>query len=127
MPDVEGIRIPDEILFLIDGVLTRFPSIASTEKNGVSLKNLTEEERLALDFVEIPGIVNEIFQNINLIMSDLGLLAASASCFKDNHPFRRYKLLVRTFFYEFCRFEDAFGYYTIWMQRKKFITKPQRR
>jgi len=128
MPHIDHVRLPDEILFAVNSICERFSTIASlADDGGFTLSGLTPGEQVALDFVALPGLVNEIIDNINIVISDLGVLAKSARAFGDNHPFRRYKLLVRTFFYEFGRFEDAFGYCTLWMQRRKFITKPERR
>lgn len=128
MTHIEHVRVPDEIRFAAKSVCERFPKIASLAPSGeITLKKLTPVEKVALDFILLPGLVDEIIDNINIVLSDLEVLGASARAFSDNHPFRRYKLLVRTFFYEFGRFEDAFGYCTLWMQRRGYITKSERR
>jgi hypothetical protein len=129
MNHIEHVRIPDELRIALGSVCERFPQIASIEEDdkGIKLTGLTKEEQLALDFLDVSGPVDEIIDNINMILADLEALGNSSRAFGDNHPFRRYKLLVRTFFYEFGRFEDAFAYYTLWLQRRKYISKEQRK
>jgi hypothetical protein len=128
MPDIEHIRIPDEISFALARLCERFPEVASFGKGGVvTLNDLTLDEQIAVRFIKIPCFVDEIIDNINLVMSDLEMLAKSARSFSDNYPLRRYKLLVRTFFYEFGRFEEAFAYFTLSLHHQKYISKVQRR
>lgn len=128
MIHIEHIRIPEELKFALGGICDRFPKIASlSDDAGIALTGLTAEEQLALDFLRVSAPVDEIIDNINMVSADLEALGRSARCFGDNHPFRRYKLLVRTFFYEFGRFEDVFAYYTLWLQRRRHISKEQRK
>lgn len=127
MPDIEHVRVPDEILFAIDSICERWPKIASKENGGVTLRNLKPQEKVALDVLPLFRLVDEIIDNINFVMSDLNQLAEDSRAFGDRHPFKRYKLLARTFFYEFGRFEDAFGYYTLWFQKRGYIDKKARR
>jgi cation diffusion facilitator CzcD-associated flavoprotein CzcO len=35
--------------------------------------------------------------------------------------------LVRTFFYEYSRFEDAFNGFTLWLQKRGYLDKESRR
>ena len=119
MPDIEHVRIPDEIAFALASVSKRWPKIATLKEDGsVELRTLKPQERVALDLLPLVGYVDEIIDNINFVMADLSQLAADARAFGDRHPFSRYKLLVRTFFYEYGRFEDAFGHYTLWFQKR---------
>lgn len=128
MPDIDHVRVPDEILFALNSICERFPEIATMKADGgVTLRNLKPQEKVALDFLPLPSLVNEIIDNINIVMSDLNQLAGNPHVFDDSMPLSRYKLLVRTFFYEFGRFEDAFGYYTLSFQRRGYISKEQRR
>lgn len=69
-----------------------------------------------MNFIIIPCLVDEIIDNINLVLSDLEQLASSARAFDEVTPLRRYKLLVRSFCCEYARFEDAFGYFTLWLK-----------
>ena len=125
--EVEHVRVPDEVRFVLNRICEKFADRAILTDDGLAIRDLTEEEDLCTAFVTLSGYVDDIIDNINMVMSDLGLLAESSGAFEDNHPFRRYKLLVRTFFYEFGRFEDAFGYYTHWLQRNNLLTKQERR
>ena len=128
MHDIEHIRVPDEILFPMNSLCERFPEVATLKADGgLKLRNLMPAEKVALDVLPIIGYVDEIIDNINLVISDLEQLAADARAFGDRHPFNRYKLIVRTFFYEYGRFEDAFGYYTLWFQQRGHISKGERR
>jgi len=128
MPHIEHVRIPDEVRSALAAISDRLPKIASiNEDNSIKLSGLSREEQLALDFLDVLGPVDEIIDNINIISADLEALGDSARAFGDNHPFRRYKLLVRTFFFVFGRFEDVFACYALWLQRGKYVTKEQRR
>ena len=127
MDDIKNIRLPDEIIFAIDSFSSRFPKDAELSESGISVKGLTPEEQLAVDLMPILSMPNEIIENINIVMSDLDALSKSPRAFSDRNPFKRYKLLVRTFFYEFGRFEDAFGYFTLWVKNRDYLNKKQRR
>jgi hypothetical protein len=126
-PEVDHVRIPDEVRFVGNKLCEQFPKRATFTDGGITIRDFSPEEKLVTEFTTVAGHVDDIIDNINSVMSDLGLLAQSSRAFADNHPFRRYKLLVRLFFYEFGRFEDAFGYYTLWMQRHGMLTKQARR
>src|SRR5688572_12821268 len=100
--DVDHVRIPDEIKFEMDRVLSRLPTCAEFDDNTKEFKfkrPLKDSENLALTFSSFPKVVDEIIDNINMVMSDLELLGKSSYVFHDNHPFHRYKFLVRMFFY----------------------------
>lgn len=126
--EIEHVRVPDEIRFVASRICETFPKRAKLDPSGeVSIGELSPEEDLAGAFVQLSCYVDEIIDNINTVISDLGLLADSSRAFGDNHPFRRYKLLVRLFYYEFGRFEDAFGYYTLWLNHHKILDKKQRK
>lgn len=127
MTDIEHIRVPDEIKFLANGICNRFPKIASKEGNNLSLADLSDEEVIAMKFIYISGLVNEIIDNVNIVMSDLLALSKSVRAFNDRHPYNRFKFLVRTFLYEFGRFEDAFGYYTQLLMNLGYINKKDRK
>lgn len=128
MADIEHVRVPDEVLFPLNALCERWPKVATMQEGGgVELHNLKPQEQVVLDLLPLISYVNEILDNINFVMSDLGQLALDARVFGDRHPFSRYKLLVRTFFYEYGRFEDAFGYYTLWFQKRGYISKEIRR
>jgi hypothetical protein len=42
-------------------------------------------------------------------------------------PLKRYKLLFRSFFSEFSRFEDIFGYFMLWHERLGVISRKDRK
>lgn len=56
--------------------------------------------------------INEIIENINLVLGDLKMLRDNPNLFQESlsgNPIVRYKLLTRTFFYEFFRFKECFN------------------
>ena len=56
--------------------------------------------------------INEIIENINLVLDDLKILRDNPKLFQESlngNPIVRYKLLTRTFFYEFFRFKECFN------------------
>ncbi|MFA7270068.1 MAG: hypothetical protein WC073_12035 [Sterolibacterium sp.] len=126
-PQIEHIRIPDELKFVLNSACKNFPRLARIEGDDITLKGLTEKQKLVTSFFQLPAVADEVIDNLNLVIADLGTLAKSARAFGDERPFSRYKLIVRMFYYEFSRFEDIFGYYTLWLQRRKYLTKDARK
>lgn len=58
--------------------------------------------------------VNEIFENINAIFYELKLIRDDTKAFFKNYDFDpviKYKLLTRTFFYEFFRIKENFSFF----------------
>lgn len=56
--------------------------------------------------------INEIIENMNLVLSDLKILRDDPKRFQKHiagDPVVRYKLLARTYFYEFFRFKECFN------------------
>ncbi|MDY6791738.1 MAG: hypothetical protein SWH54_10785 [Thermodesulfobacteriota bacterium] len=57
---------------------------------------------------------NEIIANLNLVLSDLKMLQEDPVFFQkqvSGDPVLRYKLLARTYFYEFFRFKECFTFF----------------
>ncbi len=71
--------------------------------------------------------VDESLQFLNLCLMDLDKLKSDPEVFPGSDPFQRYKLIVKSYMYEYARFEDIFGYLLIFLERNSYLTKKERK
>lgn len=124
---IEHVQMPDEVKFSLNSVCNAWPKHAELKEGDVILKGLSSEQKLSLSLFYIVSEVDEVIDNINIVLGDLARLRSDHAAFGDFNPFARYKLLVRTYSYEYARFEDLFGYFTHWCTQEKLLTKQQRK
>lgn len=124
---IHSVRIPDEIKYLLDSILSSFPKYAIMHEDGIALRGLSKAQSLALSWLQVFGEVDEVIGNLNMTLADLERLSGDHRHFADKNPVTRYKLLVRMFFYEFSRFEDLFKRYTHWCVKQGLLTKEKRK
>ena len=125
--ETEDIRIPDEVLWVIDAMCSRWPDIAHMEEDKtVTLRGLTAEEHLCSDLMLMITHVQEALTNLNLCIRDMHRLSLNPEHFGDDDPFDRYKLVLRTFAYESARFDDLFSLFTKLCQSRQIIDKDTR-
>jgi hypothetical protein len=98
-------------------------------KDGkIFLPRLTKKQEIAYTFFGLFVEVDELIGNLNLILTDLDQLCENPSLFAQyRSPLKRYKLLLRSFFYEFSRFDDLFGYFMVWLERLSIISREERK
>lgn len=97
------------------------------ENKKISLHGLSSQQGVALTLFFLIAEADEVFDNLNLVIGDMERLSDDERAFEDQNPFLRYKLLMRIYLYEFARFEDLFGYFTLWCEKKKLITQKDRK
>jgi hypothetical protein len=124
---INSVRIPDEIKYVLDSIASAIPKYATLKEDGISLRGLSEAQSLAVSWFKIFSSVDEIIENLNMTLGDLERLSKDHRRFGDKNPITRYQLLVRTFFYEYSRFQDLFERYTHWWVKQGMMTKAERR
>ena len=126
---VSSIRWPDEFRYALNSISENFPAHAelSDDHKTIHLRGLSPEQCLAFDIFMLTTEADDVISNLNMVMSDLERLSETASAFGDRNPFSRFQFLVRMFFYEYGRLEDAFGQFTLWKQRQNLLTKAERK
>src|SRR5262245_45198002 len=89
---------------------------------------LTKKQEIAFTFFGLFVEVDELVGNLNLILTDLDQLCENPCLFAQyRSPLKRYKLLLRSFVYEFSRFGDLFGYFMVWLERLSMISREERK
>jgi hypothetical protein len=128
-PYLEDIRIPTGIHTLLRQINEEIGKQGFVQKEGrLFLPPLTKKQKMAFTFFVLSGEVGEVIENLNMILTDLDYLCENPRLFAlDRSPLKRYKLLFRSFFYEFSRFEDIFGYFMMWLERLKIISREDRK
>jgi hypothetical protein len=124
---IDSVRWPDEFRFVLRSVSENFGKHAKPDGEGVLLTGLSTVQNLAMSLFHVISEVDEVIVNLNMVTADLGRLGKSAKAFGDANPFTRYKFLMRMWLYEFARFEDLFGYYTLFLEKNKLLTKQERK
>lgn len=126
-PFLEHVQCPEEIKKRLAQINQEMKEHGRIEDEGVIIPKLTEEQTIALVLFRLIGEVNELIDNLNIVLSDLGRLAAYSPLFSMyGTPLKRYKLLLRSFFYEFSRFEDLHGYFLKMMEELGKVSKQDR-
>jgi hypothetical protein len=128
-PYLEDIRIPTGIHTLLRQINEEIGKQGFVQKEGrLFLPPLTKKQKMAFTFFVLSGEVGEVIENLNMILTDLDYLCENPRLFAlDRSPLKRYKLLFRSFFYEFSRFEDIFGYFMVWLARLRVISRKDRK
>jgi len=127
-PLVEHIRLPEEIRKLLVQINDKMVKHGRFEKGEIILPRLTKHQSTAKGLFVIVCEVDELIDNLNLLLNDIDSLSEYPTLFSGTGtPLKRYKLLVRSFFYEFSRFEDLFGYFLLWLERLGEISKQTRK
>lgn len=124
---VAPIRCPDELRYALNSVASNFDKYAELEGSRITLKGLSPEQLVAHDLFLVLSEADDVIDNLNIALLDLERLQGDAKVFSDCDPFQRFTFLLRMFFYEFGRFEDAYGFFTHWQQRKGLISKEERK
>lgn len=126
---INKVRWPDEFRYALNSIAENFSkhAVATDDLRTITLNGLSPEQVLAHDIFTLASEVDEIIENLNMTMFDMERLAEDARSFLDRNPFNRFQLLVRMYFYEYGRFEDVFGYFTQWKQKRGLMTKEERK
>lgn len=124
---VDSVRWPDEFRYALASISSNFPKHATLEGAEIVLSGLSAKQSLVMSLFPILSEVDEVLTNLNLAMGDLERLRDDPWAFSDSNPFDRYKFVMRLWLYEFARFEDLFGYYTLWLEKRRRITKDERK
>lgn len=110
--EIEHISYPPEHL----EALKRTPElvVSAMKRDGmpedsgyINLGKVDEDLNTALFFFYWTSDINEIFDNLNIVLSDLRALPLLYRI-QGGSPGTRYKLLVHTFFHEFYRLRELF-------------------
>lgn len=125
---ISQIRSPDEFRHALGSVVQNFDRHAewSPEMRTIELKGLAPEQSLAHSIFFFMSEADEVIGNLNMAIADMEQLGKNAAFFNDRDPFKRFQFLVRMYFYEYGRFEDAFAYLTKWMELRSLMTKYER-
>jgi hypothetical protein len=126
---VNRIRWPDEFRYALNSVAENFAQHAemADDLGSIKLKDLSPRQVLAHDIFTLASEADEIIGNLNMTMCDMERLRQNARAFQDRNPFDMFQFLVRMYFYEYGRFEDVFGYFTQWKQKRGLMTKEERK
>jgi hypothetical protein len=91
--------------------------------NGnIKLNQASPELKIKLHFVTFINSIEEILGSFNLIISDLNILKTCPYYFQDP-PFKRFYLIIRTFFYEFYRIKEKQKFFLIALEKEHYIEK----
>jgi hypothetical protein len=127
-PYLEDIHIPAEIQTLLRQIDDEIRKRDLVKDGKIFLSRLTKKQEIAFTFFGLFVEVDELVGNLNLILTDLDQLCENPCLFVQyRSPLKRYKLLLRSFFYEFSRFEDLFGYFMVWLERLSIISREERK
>lgn len=126
---LDQLMVPDRIKALLIQIGMKVVKHGKMEDDGTVTigSRLTQKQRVAKSLLSLVCAVNEVLENMNLVLADLDRLAENPAAFNDENPFRRYKTLVRFYFYEFGRFEDLHAFYLLFLQNVGQISKSERR
>jgi hypothetical protein len=126
---VNKIRWPDEFRYALSSVAENFANHAEAtdDLRTIVLNGLSPQQALTHDIFSLVSEVDEIIENLNMSMFDMGRLGDDARAFADRNPFNRFQFLVRMYFYEYGRFKDRFGYFTQWKFKAGLMTKAERK
>jgi hypothetical protein len=130
---ISTLETPEEIkkaLFSISNLLNE--KMASEHDwdyttGNLPMPDLPRPLDIYFEIWELLNDINEIFENINIVFNDLKVMRDDPKYFTkclNGDPVTRYKLLTRTFFYEFFRIKERFNNFLARF-RKKGLLKPQ--
>lgn len=127
-PFVDHIRLPEEVRKLLVQINDKTIKHGRFENGKIILPRLTKRQNAAKGLFLLVCEVDELIDNLNILLNDLDRLSESPLLFSGaGTPLKRYKLFLRSFFYEFSRFEDLFGYFLLWLEQLGEISKKDRK
>lgn len=126
---VNSIRIPDEFRYALASITENFSLYVDgmDEHGAFVLRGLSPQQKMAEELLMLVSEASEVLENLNMVMADMERLSENPRVFMDKDPFSRFKLLLRLYFYEYGRFEDVFGYFTQWKQKRALMSKSERK
>lgn len=125
---LKPIKWPDEFREIFSSIANHFHKNANFSDNGlIRLEGLSPNQSSVLSLLSVISEVDDVNENLSLAMSDIDRLAKYPIIFGDSDPFKRYKFLVRMWMYEYARYEDLFGFYTLWQEKRGLLTRAERK
>lgn len=85
-------------------------------------KTLDKDEFIAFVMFDWITDINEVIDNFNIVISDIGMLTKLDANFEGS-PYRRFHLLLRTYFYEFYRLREIFNRFVKTLKINNVIDK----